>query len=62
MNIEITDKGRAEYDALVRDAKRWRHLFSDEIGFRYDDTIYYDSDRAGAAVDQSIAAMGASHE
>ena len=26
MNIEITDKGRAEYDALVRDAMRYRWL------------------------------------
>jgi len=69
MNIEITDKGRAEYDALVRDAKRYGWLR---------DTLYTRDVWVGEAAvmlritgccpdigefDAAIdAAMGASHE
>ena len=41
MNIEITDKGRAEYDALVRDAMRYRWLRDVAPHFRFDAPLVF---------------------
>ena len=60
MNIEITDKGRAEYDALVRDAMRYRTLrdTADLMALMILDKAIKRKNW-DAAID---AAMGASHE
>jgi len=64
MNIEITDKGRAEYDALVRDAMRYRTLrdTADLMALMILDKAIKRKNW-DAAIDAAIgAAMGASHE
>ena len=71
MNIEITDKGRAEYDALVRDAKRYRWLRQDARTVEIEaPLVFMANDHAAPgvilewrALDAAIdAAMEASHE
>ena len=68
MNIEITDKGRAAHDALVRNAKRYLWLRS----HGHDWQVFVPTDRNESGwgdwhghtdMDASVdAAMGASHE
>jgi hypothetical protein len=66
--IEITDKGRAEYDALVRDAKRYRWLRDPPARYPLEAWIAAPGDEhvseewlIGKAADAAIdAAMGAS--
>jgi len=64
MNIEITDKGRAEYDALVRDAMRYRWLRHCSISECLSLIgVHPGMLPGGSVLDAEIdAAMGASHE
>jgi len=68
MNIEITDKGRAEYDALVRDAMRYRWLRENCCEGRMEtrgpwQDFSLNCDEPESEWDAAIdAAMGASHE
>ena len=51
MNIEITDKGRAEYDALVMDAKAHRAMIAELEQFRGSGQTFHAGDLVRVAKD-----------